>query len=298
MSEIYKMKYQTVELEQIRNRIDTLDNTMHDLLMERAGLVMQIAEEKKKNGIQIVQPAREARMIRRLLTRHHGQLPQETIVRIWRELVGSISLLQEKLSVVVYQPTQDAKAAYQYWDMARDYFGSVLPMNRSGNMRDMIADIAEGRINFAVLPFPDNSGAQQWWSVLRDYPQLKVIQRLPYGQKEAPSFGEYPAVVLAKSGFDSSDDDHSLIMISNAVDVSRARIFESVQKIGLEPLLISCAQNGFLIEVKGYVSTDDDRLNALQSHLAVSNVVVQSVGGFPAPFVYSTEVTDLEAPKS
>ncbi len=96
--------YNSPQLDKIRCQIDALDERIHDALMERAELVLKVGEEKRKNNIQIVQPAREARMIRRLLGRHHGALPEMAVVRIWRELVGAVSLLQTGLKVAVVAP--------------------------------------------------------------------------------------------------------------------------------------------------------------------------------------------------
>ena len=105
-------------LEEIRKQIDAIDNQVHDLLMERASLVSSVALAKKESGLQIVQPAREARMMRRLLARHEGPLPKKTIIRIWRELVGSVSLLQTGLNVVI----SDEGDSHTYWDMAKKLF--------------------------------------------------------------------------------------------------------------------------------------------------------------------------------
>jgi chorismate mutase / prephenate dehydratase len=277
--------YKSPELDKIRARIDTLDNTVHDLLLERADLVMQISEEKKKNNIQIVQPAREARMIRRLMARHRGPLPEETIVRIWRELVGSISLLQTGLSVSVFQNEKQRDASNHYWDMARDYFGSVLPMNRSSSINDMLNDTNDGRINFAVLPFPTEGEESPWWPSLLGFSNLNIIQMLPYGSKKHFSFENFPALVVAKSGFDSSDNDHSMILIETKADISRARIIEAFQSISLTPLSLLAHKNYFLIEVKEYMAAIDDRLDKIKSHFNV-DVSVKSIGGFPTPLTY------------
>ncbi|HEY8192071.1 MAG TPA: chorismate mutase, partial [Alphaproteobacteria bacterium] len=43
-------------VEDIRHKIDSLDNQLHDLLMERAELVLKIGEEKRKNNVQVIQP--------------------------------------------------------------------------------------------------------------------------------------------------------------------------------------------------------------------------------------------------
>lgn len=50
--------YNSPKLDEVRRKIDQLDNRVHDSLMERAELVLQIGEEKKRNNIEIVQPAR------------------------------------------------------------------------------------------------------------------------------------------------------------------------------------------------------------------------------------------------
>src|SRR6185295_1686741 len=107
-------------VDDIRSKIDGMDNNIHDLLMQRAELVLKIGEEKRKSNVQVVQPDREIVMIRRLLSRHKGPLPKEAVVRIWRELVGAVSLLQTGLKVAVTVP--DNAGGLVYWDMAKDYF--------------------------------------------------------------------------------------------------------------------------------------------------------------------------------
>lgn len=256
--------YKSPELDNIRQRIDTLDNQVHDLLMERADLVMKISAEKKKHGIQIVQPAREARMLRRLVKRHRAPLPEETIIRIWRELVGSISLLQTGLSVAVYTGLPE------YWDMARDYFGTVLPMRKTPEIETAIAQVLNDEVNFAVLPWPEENASDAWWLSLIQHEQLKIIQRLPFGDKENYKYDAHPALVVAKAGFDTSDDDKSLI----AVPKDRAKDAEEVFKV------LNTYQSGdtVLIEVDHYISVDDERLEALKA---------VSLGGYPSPLIYS-----------
>ena len=255
--------YKTPELDQIRQRIDTLDNQVHDLLMERADLVMQISAEKKKNGIQIVQPAREARMIRRLMGRHRAPLPQETIVRIWRELVGSISLLQTGLSVAV------DTGLPEYWDMARDYFGAVLPMRKEQSPANCLTLVRDETVNFAVLPQPEDNETDAWWLDLVTDTSLKVIQRLPFGDKENYRYDLHPAYVVAKAGFDTSDDDHSLVAMKSEHLNEAQNVFDILEVYN---------SNGYvLLEIKEYIKTDDERLAAF-------NAV--SIGGFPSPLKY------------
>lgn len=258
--------YKSPELDQIRQRIDTLDNQVHDLLMERADLVMQISAEKKKNGIQIVQPAREARMIRRLIKRHRAPLPQETIVRIWRELVGSISLLQTGLSVAVTQKLPE------YWDMARDYFGTVLPMQKSVTEVEALQLVKNDKVNFAVLPSPEESEPDAWWLALIDEPSLKVIQRLPFGDKENYKYDAHPALVVAKAGFDTSDDDRSLVALPSEHLNEAQKIFRVLE--------VYSSNGKVLLEIDEYVLPNDERFAAIDA---------VSLGGYPSPLTYKID---------
>ena len=255
--------YQSPELDAIRQRIDALDNQVHDLLMERADLVMRISEEKKKHGIQIVQPAREARMIRRLIKRHRAPLPQETIVRIWRELVGSISLLQTGLSVAV------STKLPEYWDMARDYFGTVLPMYKTDVLQDAIGKVKNNEVNFAVLPWPEREEPQAWWLSLVEDPSLKIIQRLPFGDKENYKYDAHPSLVVAKAGFDTSDDDKSFIAIKSDQYAAAEKMFKVIDRYQ--------TNDQILLEIDDYIKADDDRLKKIGA---------VSLGGYPSPPVY------------
>lgn len=255
--------YKSPELDQIRQRIDALDNQVHDLLMERADLVMQISAEKKKHGIQIVQPAREARMIRRLIKRHRAPLPEETIVRIWRELVGSISLLQTGLSVAVVQKLPE------YWDMARDYFGTVLPMQKTSTSEESLKLVKDDKVNFAVLPQPEESEPNAWWLALIENPSLKVIQRLPFGDKENYKYDAHPALIVAKSGFDTSDDDRSLIALPSENLNEAQKLFEVLE--------VYNSNGKVLLEVNEYVLPNDPRFETIEA---------VSLGGYPSPLNY------------
>lgn len=280
-------------LEDIRRKIDTLDNTIHDLLMERAELVLQIGEEKRRNNIQIIQPAREAVMIRRLLGRHRGKLPASAVVRIWRELVGAVSLLQTGLKVAVAAP--EGKTGY--WDMARDYFGSVLPMQKVSNAMAAVAMVREDEANFAVVPWPEDGDANPWWLYLMDEgPRaMRIVVRLPYGDTpgEMPDQGAM-ALAVARITFDPTGDDHSFLALKLKQGVSRGRIVDVAKDAGLKPLGLQSRRNAqqsqfsfHLLEVGDYVAQDDSRMKKMLDVLEEGGGVCICVGGYPTPPVYA-----------
>src|SRR3954451_19600253 len=86
----------------LRGEIDRLDDQLHDLVMRRAEVVASLAASRVKGGASPLRPGREAMILRRLLRRHHGDLPPGALVQLWREILASSSAMQGGFSVAVY----------------------------------------------------------------------------------------------------------------------------------------------------------------------------------------------------
>jgi chorismate mutase/prephenate dehydratase len=291
-------------VEEIRREIDTLDNRIHDLLMERAELVLRIGEEKKRNRVQVVQPDREAVMIRRLLARHKGPLPKEAVVRIWRELVGAVSLLQTGLRVAVAVP--EDTSGLGYWDMAKDYFSSVLPMNKVTNPMAALGMVREGEATFAVVPWPENEEQNPWWRFLMDEKgdqAMRIMARLPLGDRSrAGANPEFRALVVAKVKYDTSGEDRSFIALQVDQTISRARIADKAKGLGLTARSAYSfdAKDGrntlHLLEIETFIATDDERLRQLVEVLESAEGKCICLGGYPIPPVYDDKVGKNAAP--
>lgn len=280
-------------LEELRRKIDTLDDQIHDVLMERAALIVDIAEEKRKANLQYVQPAREAMMIRRLLKRHTGALPQGAIVRIWRELVGAVSLLQTGLKVSV-SVEQDGLAT---WEMAKDYFGSVVPMQKSSSPLVAISSVRDNESSFAVLPWPYDGEDNPWWTYLfsqQEGERMRIVCALPYGSVEDDNTPrEDKALVISKIDFSSSGEDHSFIALEVDHRVSRARIVDVLKGLDFEPLSLNTKSRPdtkghslHLIEVDDFIAQDDKRLTKIADKFDGHDARCTVLGGYPVPPIY------------
>lgn len=293
-------------LDSIRKQIDMLDNKIHDLLMQRAALVLDISREKEKANLPTVQPAREAQMIRRLLKRHSGALPEAAIVRIWRELVTSVSLLQAGLKVAVAAP--DASTAC--WDLAKDYFGSVLPMMKSSSALTAISAVRSGETSFAVLPWPQDGDSNPWWGFLVNQEpaeRMRIIGALPYGSEEETFTNLMDkALVISRSDFSPSGEDHSFLGLEVHGNVSRARIVDGMKAFDLEPLSVSTrldpvgvAGRGLhIVEVDDYIAEDDARLKKIEQKFEEFQARCVSLGGYPVPPIFKARRSHKESPPS
>jgi chorismate mutase / prephenate dehydratase len=290
----------SARLEDIRKKIDALDDKIHDLLMERADLIVDVSAEKRKNKTPIVQPAREAKMIRRLLARHRGPLPEAAIVKIWRELVGAVSLLQTGLKVSV---SVDPAHAYT-WDMAKEYFGSVLPMTKTSAPIVSISAVREDEATFAVVPWPQDGETAPWWQHLMNREQdMHIVCAMPYGiAKDQAAGGQNRALVISKTDFSPSGEDRSFVVLKIERDVSRAKIIDVFKEQKLQVLSITTRKNDgvseslHLVEVDDYLTEEDDRLKKFAEKFDGMNVKTAVVGGYPVPPVYKTAEKKPDTP--
>jgi len=285
-------------LEEIRREIDALDHQVHDLLMRRAELIVKVIEAKRKNNMHTVQPEREAMMIRRLLGRHSGVLPREAIARIWRELVGAVSLVQTNLKATVTVP--EGGKGLLYWDMAKDYFSSVLPLQKSETPLSALAAVREGEVTFAVVPWPEVEEDKPWWSFLmteEGEAPMRIMARLPFGDRNKANVSpDHQALVVGKIKFEPSGDDRSFLALDLDHSVSRTRIIDRSKQMGLTPRSIYSmrAQNNgntlHLLEVDGYVAQNDPKLTELLERLEYPEGRCVCLGGYPTPPVYEDKV--------
>src|SRR3984885_14911490 len=86
------------DLTALRARLDELDDKIHDLLMDRALVIEHVARSGKTAAFR---PGREAAILRRMLTRHTGKLPAQTLVRMWREMLAGTTAMQTVVTVAV-----------------------------------------------------------------------------------------------------------------------------------------------------------------------------------------------------
>src|SRR5687768_12326913 len=82
---------EAVSLESIRERIDAVDQRIHELLNERAEYAQLVGRSKRSDGLSAAdfyRPEREAQVLRQALARNNGPLRNEEIARLFREIMS------------------------------------------------------------------------------------------------------------------------------------------------------------------------------------------------------------------
>lgn len=268
-------------LDELRQQIDRIDDQLHDLLMMRAALVDQIRHRKGQSGTAVVQPAREAAILRRLAARHRGVFPFGAVARIWREIISTFAHLQQPIGIAVYAPETEPGP----WDLARDHFGAQIPMAAHRSTGQVIRAVTDRSAAIGVLPMPRENDEDPWWRQLlsNDPAAPRVIVRLPFaGRGNARATGD--ALAIARDVGDLAGFDRALLAIEFPSDTSRTRLVAALAAAGLAGSVLAVdGSDGIslaLAEVAGPVPAQDPRLKALAQQLGAAGV--HHLGGYAA----------------
>jgi chorismate mutase/prephenate dehydratase len=248
------------DLSKLRAELDRIDDAIHDLLIERSGVVEKVARSGKTAAFR---PGREADIVRRLVAQHSGNLPPRTLFRMWRELLAGTTGMQTKVTVAVCETGAGAVLT----SLAREHFGTATAMRVHSSPAQALNDVSSGVATIAVLPLPNDadSARDDWWATLANRtPRLFLIARLPFWAEGAPGA---QALVVAATSPDASAADRSFLVVELDNDVSRDRLAQILTAAGLSLGLILLRRDAgnavALVEVVGLLTDDDPRLAAL-----------------------------------
>jgi chorismate mutase len=84
----------TGDLEDLRKRIDLLDESLVRLLNARAACALEIGRLKREMGVPIYQPEREAEVLRNVQRHNNGPLDQDAIKRLFERIIDEARHLE------------------------------------------------------------------------------------------------------------------------------------------------------------------------------------------------------------
>src|ERR1700723_4055435 len=170
----------TSSLADLRREIDRIDETMHALLIERGQIIDElIAVKKSQETGSAFRPAREADMMRRLVQRHHGNLPLDTVESIWRVIIATFTYVQAPFSVHADLSAGDALMR----DSARFHFGFTVPFVPHMGAASVVQAVTASKGDLGLVPAFATAGAGPWWAALEFDGAPKIIARLPFVER-------------------------------------------------------------------------------------------------------------------
>ena len=271
-------------LDSLRREIDSIDDAMHDLLLRRVEVVGRIRQVKRTSQTPIYGPGREASIMRRLIGRHSGPLPPAVVVRVWREIISALSLLQGPLSVAVYSGPSQTKIR----EIARDHFGTLTPLHSFAKVGPLMAAVRDGAATLAVLPLGDEAPSEPWWRHLGETgPQsLQILARLPF----LHTAQDAPVVVVGRQPFQPTGEDRGFLAIESDREISRAGLRGLAEQAGVGTLAVhgeaqdQVGRGGrrwlYFVETERYIGSDDIALAEIVARAGAGHIHARTLGGY------------------
>ena len=144
----------SLDLPQLRERIDGLDRHIQALIAERAQFAGQVGRAKGKlaAAIDYYRPEREAQVLRRVVDRNDGPLSDEVLVRVFREIMSACLAQQEPLKIGFLGPegTHSQQAVFKH-------FGHSIHGLPLASIEEVFQEVEAGHADFGVVPVENST---------------------------------------------------------------------------------------------------------------------------------------------
>ncbi len=142
------------KLQQIRERIDSLDLQIQDLINQRAEAAHEVARVKRAEDKDafFYRPEREAQVLATVKERNSGPVGDEEMTRLFREIMSTCLALEQPLRIAFLGPqgtfTQSA---------ALKHFGHSVETAAMASIPDIFRDVESGACHYGVVPVENST---------------------------------------------------------------------------------------------------------------------------------------------
>src|SRR5688572_16381027 len=139
----------TDNLKRIRRQIDALDGRLLDLLSARARLAQRIGG--LKTGA-IYRPEREAQVVRGILAKNRGPLPDQVLARLYTEIMSACRSLEDSMTVAYLGPQGTFSQ-----EAAAKHFGGVANLEPCATIDEVFRQVETGGCGYGVVPVENST---------------------------------------------------------------------------------------------------------------------------------------------
>ncbi|MHC4292876.1 MAG: prephenate dehydratase [Planctomycetota bacterium] len=142
-----------MSLEELRKKIDEIDQQLLKLFNERARIVVEIGNLKKETERPIYAPDREKEVLDKVKKANEGPLPDKTLVAIWREMMSGSFVLERPLRIGYLGP--DGSFSHT---AAMLKFGQSVEYEPLADIVSIFDEVSRGHCDLGLAPIENSSG--------------------------------------------------------------------------------------------------------------------------------------------
>jgi len=141
-------------LNEIRERIDRLDEQIQRLINQRASAAQEVAQIKlaEDPNARFYRPEREAEVLQRVKGRNEGPLDDEEMARLFREIMSACLALEQRLDIAFLGPEGTFTQA-----AALKHFGHAVLTTPLGSIADVFREVEAGSCHYGVVPVENST---------------------------------------------------------------------------------------------------------------------------------------------
>ncbi len=265
-------------LADIRAEIDRLDAAMHALLMERSQVIERLITVKKTGASgSAFRPAREAEVLRKLVERHHGLLPLDTVESIWRVIISTFTYVQAPHSVHA-DITGDAAAMR---DSARFHFGFTVPFITHESAARVIEAVDQSKGDLGMFRLDQSAEAGPWWRMLEGADAPKIIARLPFIDRPDHPAG-LPVYVISKPLAEAAVRE--VVVASLTVERWKPDAPGKMAALGMKVVMTGGTHAALAVLTAHPQTLSAEFITSTMSDMGCGQVRYHEIGGHTAPF--------------
>lgn len=142
-----------MELEDLRKKIDAIDEKLVELINERAQVVVEIGKVKQADSAPVYVPHREKAVLEKITQLNKGPLPDKTMHAIWRELMSGSFFLEHPLRIGYLGP----QGSFSH-NAAILKFGQSVDYEALADIRGIFEEVSKGHCDFGIVPIENSAG--------------------------------------------------------------------------------------------------------------------------------------------
>ncbi len=280
-----------LDLNGLRAEIDDIDQALQSLIIRRTKVVQAVGAYKDRviaagGKVKVpYRPAREARIMRKLVDRHDGAFPKTALIQIWREMIAAGTRLEAPYTVALCRNADGVDC----WELARLNFGCLNEIVEFDTPREAFYALEEGRAAVGVFPKPELGEAQPWWTLLSDDSPVRIVSKLPFGGRPVGRGEQTEGFVLAAIELEESGDDRTLFIVSLpneiSMDTARKKIANGID--GSAILGFSADETGdrrfVLVDVPGFFCNRAEAFQRALTDQGLDSEGLSVVGAYGVP---------------
>jgi chorismate mutase/prephenate dehydratase len=142
----------TVTIQELRARIDAIDDSILALLNERSQVVLDVGRLKSGNNLDFHVPGRERQIYERLLSQNPGPFPNDALKSVYREIISACLALESPMKVAFLGP----KATFSHLATMQQFglSAELIPMK---SIPAVFEEVEKGRALYGIVPVENST---------------------------------------------------------------------------------------------------------------------------------------------